>query len=586
MTKLHNRRPLIILALVLIILSIGAVIAQDAAPLYRLPSEENAYSSNSIALTRGGRLLIVTNMLNNTVSITAPLEGSVIAEVPVGKDPRSVAITFDDQRALVVNRGDGTLSVLDIAEQTVVETYPLGVLPYGVVTDNNETAFVSLQAEDEIVQIELATGEILERISVPSSPAGLALWGNFLYVTHLWSGDVSLIFLPEMRLVQTVSTGAQTALSPSIAIDTVNDLAYVPQSRSNTQSRDLTFDNTITPVVNVLDLHSLKVLRDKRITLDSADRPVNMPFAAMVDPLRHWLYVVNAGSNDVSVIDPDTGMAEAHIEVDANPRGVIVNRDRTFVYVHSAIDGLVTVIDARYLTVSDEIVVSTLQIPVDVLIGAQLFHSADDQRLSTNNFISCAGCHFDGQSDGRMWPGIGGDGTVLNTPVLYGLMDSAPYSVTGEWDELSDVELHIRAVQTGTGLLENVANPLASDTNTGLSPDLDILVAYLSTLQVPENPTKVDQNLAMRGAMIFEAQGCSECHSESPDTDSQLYDVGTGGEMDTPTLRWLWMSAPYFHDGSARTLREVFIRPGTHRMILDLTEKEIDALVEYLLSIP
>ena len=57
-------------------------------------------------------------------------------------------------------------------------------------------------------------------------------------------------------------------------------------------------------------------------------------------------------------------------------------------------------------------------------------------------------------------------------------------------------------------------------------------------------------------------------------TDGLLHDVGTGGTtsgsrlggslpgIETPTLRGLWESPPYLHDGSARNLAEVFTTTG------------------------
>jgi cytochrome c peroxidase len=76
------------------------------------------------------------------------------------------------------------------------------------------------------------------------------------------------------------------------------------------------------------------------------------------------------------------------------------------------------------------------------------------------------------------------------------------------------------------------------------------------------------------------------CHGGDNSTDSQPHDVGTGGEFVTPTLRWLWMSAPYLHDGRAATLYDLFIIPGTHQLVRDVSLEDIAALEAYLLSLP
>ncbi|MBC7813005.1 MAG: hypothetical protein H7175_17745, partial [Burkholderiales bacterium] len=420
-----------------------------------------------------------------------------------------------------------------------------------------------------------------------------SVWGDFVYVTHFWSGQVSLVYLPEARIATTISTGIDTGLSQSIEVDIVTGLAYLPQTRSNAQNMNLTYDSTVFPVVNVLDLRGLVVQRLSRISPETADRPVNMPFATSLDRNRNWLYVANAGSNDVSVIDLNSGIGLGNIVVGANPRGMLLNRDASRLYVHNTLDGTISIVDTAARSVIDVLPISNLTIPVDVLIGAQLFHSAADSRLAADGWISCASCHFDGQSDGRVWQGF--PEGPRNTPALYNLPETPPYNWSGTWDEVSDVELKIRWLQAGTGLIEtSTISPALGESHAGLSLDLDTLSAYLNSLQSPPNPTLVDDDLRARGEQVFVEQACAECHAGAAGTDLQVYDVETGDVsverigtvFDTPTLRWLWMSAPYFHDGSAATLDEVFELPGKHQLIGTVAPADIDALAAYLLSWP
>ncbi|MBC7870123.1 MAG: hypothetical protein H7Y09_04740, partial [Chitinophagaceae bacterium] len=575
-----THRALLIAILVLIGITTLSAQSETPLPLYALPVGEVARVSSTLALTEDGRTLIAANSYNDTVSLIAPNQSQVIAEVAVGDDPRSVAISSDGTRALIVNRSSGTLSIIDLATQTITTTYPVGSLPTSLVTADDATAYISLQGTNEVIHIEENTGKILNRISTPAMPTGLALWGDFLYVTHFWSGDLSLIYLPQMQVVRTIQTGQDTSLSQSIAIDPVNGIAYIPQSRSNTQNETPTYDSTIFPVVNVVNLRDLSLQRERRLSLETVDRPVNMPFAAALDVRGTTLFVVNAGSNDISVIDLTTGLARAHLPLGSNPRGIIVSSDGGTAYIHNVIDGTITFLDARNLVVDDALPISSgTNIPADVLIGAELFHSADDSRLSANGWISCASCHFDGMSDGRVWQG-------WNTPVLYDLGETAPYNWTGNWDELADVELKIRALQAGTGLLEGLTNPPAGDPHAGLSPDLDTLTAYLLTLQGAPTPFQADPALLERGAAVFEENSCGSCHAGSALIDGQRHDVGTDGEFDTPTLRWLWQSAPYFHDGRAATLGEVFTLPGAHQIVSTVPPEDLEALTSYLLSLP
>jgi YVTN family beta-propeller protein len=570
-------------------------------PLYSLPDARTrrAYTSSSIALAGDGPTAIAVNTLNNTATILVPRLDRVVAEISVGLDPRSVALTLDGARAVVTNRGDNSLSLIDMNAAEVVATYPVdGVWPYGVVVGDASTAYVSLQGSSAIAVVDLVSGATVDRIAVPAHPAGLALWGDFLYVTHFWSGDLTMIYAPQRRVIQTVRTGADLGISAAIEIDITRGIAYLPQTRANTTNIALTYDTTVFPLVNVLNLRDLSVDRSGRIALDTADQPVNMPFALALDRFRRRLYVANAGSNSVSAIDLDTGLARANIAVGSNPRGLVLNRDNTLLYVHNTLDGTVSTIQTDRFEVTSVLPISDLTIPVDVLIGAQLFYGAADPRISAAGWLSCANCHFDGMSDGRVWSGFT-DGP-RNTPLLYALPETVPYNWSGTWDELGQIEHKIRALHAGAGLIEGISTrellDLADENQgyAGLSADLDLLTAYLTTLRAPANPAAFAPEVLERGAQVFTEQACADCHVGPAGTNLQSFDVGTGGSplerggpsFDTPTLRWLWLSAPYFHDGSAATLRQVFEHAGEHQLIFDVSPADIDALVSYLLSLP
>ena len=84
---------------------------------------------------------------------------------------------------------------------------------------------------------------------------------------------------------------------------------------------------------------------------------------------------------------------------------------------------------------------------------------------------------------------------------------------------------------------------------------------------------------------------------DAPETP-RLHDVGTltelsGGRLgdelsgiDTPTLRGVWNSPPYLHDGSAASLAAVIRRPGDqHGVTSALSDEEIIDLETFLLSL-
>jgi cytochrome c peroxidase len=122
--------------------------------------------------------------------------------------------------------------------------------------------------------------------------------------------------------------------------------------------------------------------------------------------------------------------------------------------------------------------------------------------------------------------------------------------------------------------------------------------AYLKSLKAVPSPHLVHgkaSKAARRGEEVFSRAGCPECHPPPRYTDLCRYEVGTRrpfdkatGKFDTPTLVELWRTAPYLHDGSAATVREVLTtrnRHDQHGKTSSLTSQELDDLCAYLLSL-
>ena len=189
-----------------------------------------------------------------------------------------------------------------------------------------------------------------------------------------------------------------------------------------------------------------------------------------------------------------------------------------------------------------------------------------------------------------------------------------PLHWTGNFDEVQDVENDIRGHFGGAGFMDRCdfltngrSDPLGAP-KAGLSADLDALADFVTSLvEVHPSPFKgEDGGLTERGIHgrnIFLQRGCQKCHGGTNFTNSEQsirYNVGTieahsGSRsdqaldgFDPPSLIGLWESAPYFHDGSAKTLKEVILHGrGTteHGNLLSISDQEIEDLVSYLKQI-
>ena len=231
--------------------------------------------AGAVAVSPDGRLVAAVNPDSDSVTLVEVGTHAVVAEIDVRDDPRTLAFTPDSGHLLVANHGDASVSAIDIGARQESRRWDIGPRPYGIVTDG-KYAYVTESALGNVSMIDLASGVVTNRVKVDESPTGIALIPNRgVFVTHLFTGRVTSLNSTSLEIVGQASTGRDTNLSQFIAIEPDGDTAYLPQTRSNSTNLALIFDTTVFPVVNVLDLESLTLSVRARITIDTADRPVN-----------------------------------------------------------------------------------------------------------------------------------------------------------------------------------------------------------------------------------------------------------------------------------------------------------------------
>jgi hypothetical protein len=178
---------------------------------------------------------------------------------------------------------------------------------------------------------------------------------------------------------------------------------------------------------------------------------------------------------------------------------------------------------------------------------------------------------------------------LRNTTDLRGRAGTAHGNVhwTANFDEIQDFTIDIVDHFGGRGFLpaEDFNSEPLGTPHTGRSEELEDLAAYVSSLgndALPKSPHRAADGTrtadAVIGQQMFVSNNCIACHAPPTYTNSRdastLQNVGTlrtgsGSRLfqplagiDTPTLLGVWFTAPYFHDGSAATLDEVFSVAG------------------------
>lgn len=366
-------------------------------------------------------------------------------------------------------------------------------------------------------------------------------------------------------------------------------------------SQDLDTDNSVRNLLVELDpTNPDPNARVRRaIDIDNSDSAYGLAFS----PLGDYLFVTLQGMNEVVVfdalaMDQSTGLGSqvTRLAVGAAPQGVCVDPQTERTFVQNFMGRSVTVLATSTLFREGQIAPSRTDLDVVAnepltaaqLLGKQVFYQAADPRMSAEGYLSCATCHLDGGEDGRVWDFTGRGEGLRNTTTLNGRGGTAQGNVhwSANFDEIQDFENDIRNAFGGSGFLTDpqfaaTSAPLGPP-KAGLSAELDGLAAYLGSLgnaSVARSPFRNTDGsftaLAQTGETLFAREQCTSCHVPPTYTDSTLgtatlHDVGTlrdtSGQrlgaaltgIDTPGLRGLHATAPYFHDGSAATLADVF----------------------------
>jgi mono/diheme cytochrome c family protein len=194
-------------------------------------------------------------------------------------------------------------------------------------------------------------------------------------------------------------------------------------------------------------------------------------------------------------------------------------------------------------------------------------------------------------------------------PPAYGLKDIHRITATGDGDEVAYWNRYVAVTQMGghgsfseprTGV------SVTNGTDDQVSSKLAALQAYQLSLPAPPAPAGTfDPAAAARGQALFNGIGkCVTCHrgSEFTDANERLHaalEVVSEPEPNgapsyasrsatkmyrTAPLRGLWQHAPYFHNGSAATLKDV-VTAYNARKFLGLSDAQVSDIAEYLKSL-
>jgi YVTN family beta-propeller protein len=561
---------------------------------------------------------------------------TLIKSISVGRTPRGFVLSHSGDRLYVTNSWDDSLSVIDTRALAVIATWSVGAEPSGVVEDlAGKQLFVANRISSDVAVLDAQTGIEEKRLMAGRGASYLTLSpdGRRIYATHIYPNPVPLRTGLENRTPAqseiTVIDAARATVVDRIrlqAIAGVFHLAFTADGRLGAVAEY--HPKNMIPLAHLehggafaytITLLGADVGEPIELPLDELDRYASQPFGVVFTPDKRTLYVSIGGSECVLAIDvqrllnfvhsharpANNSFANdlaasgnyviAHIPVGANPRGLALSRNGRSLFVANRLDDTISVIDTRTNHVASTIALSNNKQITAMRHGEQTFYTA---RYSFQGQIGCSSCHIDSTFDGITWQlepsGFGRD--IVDNRLIEDLRGTEPFKWNGgnpsipvecgprtekyfwrseQYDDrtLADLALYILA--------------LPSRPNRWRSPDAD--------LTPPQERGKVlfERAKDKFGKPIPLENRCVYCHSGPKGTSQKSFDVGTRklsdntGKLDTPQLSNIALTAPYLHDGSARSLEEIWTiynPDDKHGRTNDLTKDELNDLIEYLRS--
>ena len=547
----------------------------------------------------------------------------------------------------VANQGSGSIHILDSRTGALKQEISLGrgTQPFGVVASRDgQHVYVTTEAEGELYKFGVRNREIVLRTrraisfdpeSPPSLPRarGIALSGDSTtaYVGRFLSeGMEGSVYKVDTRDLSSVRIALAKDPGPddedqgrgvpnylnSLTISPDGRSLKVPSVKANVErgvfndSQELTFETRVRTIVSHIDTHTGTEVLERRLDLGDRDSATAIAFSSLGD----YYAVVMQGNNLLEIRDSVTDELIGQANTGAAPRDVVFWGH--YLYVHNYLGRSVSIYDVMGIRtgrlldpqlVAEVDVVGEEALAPPVLAGKRIFYHAD-KRMSRDAYISCASCHLDGGHDGFVWDFTQAGEGLRNTVSLHGRAGLGHGNVhwTANFDEIQDFENDIRNGFGGEGFLtdaqfEATSDPLGQP-KAGLSVPLDQLAAYVASLdKMPDSPYRYSRRFNRQkrnwGKQTFD-RNCAQCHSGSDYTDKQRHDVGTvqpssgkginlnlvGVGFETPTLKGLWDTAPYFHNGQAPRLVDT-LRLAAHGNSSSLTSTERGELVHFLLSL-
>ena len=557
--------------------------------------------SQALAVTPDGSKAYVAHQLDGSVSVIDAINDVKMAELPIGPSARAiphrpvdVGIDPDGRSAYVVNTAADFLTVIDVATDSVTALVPVPRGCRRIAIDfspGRHRVFVTNEVENAVLVFSEDQGVLTPLPSIPllgQAPGPVAvLPDGKLMVGHRATLDLETI---DPGAESGSTTVARTPLG-TLPLDIVvsgNEVlvpTFVPFPDPAVQGFNVVqrIDSaTGVPIGTLFD----------NLGTDYTDVALDGPFVAVVAAGTGTTVIADAsdfGVLDVVNLAPSQPTATPQVAAFVGSSQAAPAKLYVVNYFRETVRP-VRLDSGPPFSLGPEIALGHGGAPRVPLSGALSAEEDGDWFLRSVNLfggsavnpnpLTCQTCHTDNASDNLL--------RNRQVPPFFNSGGTGPWGWQGRSIELRTViqnAMEFHNIIGGTP-------PAGAD---------DLVLGFIESFAPPDsvylNPDGSLSPSARLGKLIFEGRKarCSLCHAaplfipKPPVPLTFPLGIGTGlVPANVPSLRAVWVTAPYLHDGSRQTLADVLTGDPTDvhgALAAGLSAQQLDWLIDYLNSL-
>ncbi|MEU7093026.1 IPT/TIG domain-containing protein [Kitasatospora aureofaciens] len=274
------------------------------------------------------QLVYATDSSSNSLVAYDLSSDSVVGKIPVGKLPRSLAVSPDGSQVWVANEMANSVSVVDTTVNTVIATLPVGRFPSALAfAPDGAHVYVAHNrgGHPGIDVYDTSTLTVTATIPVPYTASRLAPTpdGKRLYTAVSGNGTVAVI---------DTATNAVTATIPTADNRSISGLEISPDGTR------VYATNVNTGTLSVLDPAAGKLVASVKVA--------NSAGSLALSPDGTHAYIATSTNGILAVVDTATATVSGTVPIAGSPNRVLADPDGSKVYVATG-TGKMVVIDAR-----------------------------------------------------------------------------------------------------------------------------------------------------------------------------------------------------------------------------------------------